>query len=76
VIATKIPASICFQLEQNKIDGEKTVIQNPTEAQRKEHEKYDFELHEVTVDQNFFSPLMTAWQMLVPGTFFSGKTEG
>jgi hypothetical protein len=36
-----------FQLEQNRIDGEKTVIQNPTEAQRKEHDKYDFDLHEV-----------------------------
>ena len=36
-----------FQLQQNCIDGEKTVIQNPTEAQRKEHDKYDFELHEV-----------------------------
>ena len=31
-----------FQLQQNRIDGEKTVIQNPTEAQRKEHDKYDF----------------------------------
>ena len=29
------------------IDGEKTIIQNPTEAQRKEHEKFDFEMHEV-----------------------------
>ena len=36
-----------FQLQQNRIDGEKTVIQNPTEAQRKEHDKFDFELHEV-----------------------------
>ena len=36
-----------LQLEQNRIDGEKTVIQNPTEAQRKEHDKYDFDLHEV-----------------------------
>ena len=32
---------------QNVIDGEKTIIQNPTEAQRKEHEKFDFEMHEV-----------------------------
>jgi hypothetical protein len=29
------------------IDGEKTIIQNPTEAQRKEHDKFDFEMHEV-----------------------------
>jgi len=42
-----IEGMLSHQLEQNKIDGEKTVIQNPTEAQRKEHEKYDFELHEV-----------------------------
>jgi hypothetical protein len=34
-------------LEQNRIDGEKTIIQNPSEAQRKEQEKHDFELHEV-----------------------------
>ena len=39
--------SSLFQLQQNRIDGEKTVIQNPTEAQRKEHDKFDFELHEV-----------------------------
>ena len=35
------------QLEQNKIDGEKTIIQNPSEAQRKEHEKFEFSVHEV-----------------------------
>ena len=35
------------QLNQNVIDGEKTIIQNPNEAQRKEHDKFDFELHEV-----------------------------
>ena len=34
-------------MEQNRIDGEKTIIQNPSEAQRKEHEKYDFAVHEV-----------------------------
>jgi curved DNA binding protein len=42
-----IEGMLSHQLEQNRIDGEKTVIQNPTEAQRKEHKKYDFELHEV-----------------------------
>ena len=35
------------QLEQNRIDGEKTIIQNPSEAQRKEHEKFEFSVHEV-----------------------------
>ena len=29
------------QLKQFKIDGEKTIIQNPNEIQRKEHEKYE-----------------------------------
>lgn len=38
---------LSHQLKQGKIDGEKTIIQNPNEAQRKEHEKCDFELHEV-----------------------------
>ena len=71
---------LSHQLEQNRIDGEKTIIQvkpsvlliaegvlennfrvspfensknscpclqNPSEAQRKEHEKYEFALHEV-----------------------------
>ncbi|CAB4054311.1 Proliferation-associated protein 2G4,ERBB-3 BINDING PROTEIN 1 [Lepeophtheirus salmonis] len=34
--------------KQNTINGEKTIIQNPSEAQRKEHdEKYEFGLHEV-----------------------------
>jgi len=38
---------LSHQLNQNVIDGEKTIIQNPTEAQRKEHDKFDFEMHEV-----------------------------
>lgn len=38
---------LSHQLKQFKIDGEKTIIQNPNEAQRKEHEKCEFELHEV-----------------------------
>lgn len=38
---------LSHQLEQNRIDGEKTIIQNPSEAQRKEHEKFDFSVHEV-----------------------------
>ena len=42
-----IEGMLSHALEQNVIDGEKTIIQNPNEAQRKEHEKYDFELHEV-----------------------------
>ncbi|TRY68376.1 hypothetical protein TCAL_12211 [Tigriopus californicus] len=42
-----IEGMLSHQLEQNIIDGAKTIIQNPSEAQRKEHDKYDFELHEV-----------------------------
>lgn len=42
-----IEGMLSHQLEQNIIDGKKTIIQNPSEAQRKEHDKYDFELHEV-----------------------------
>ena len=38
---------LSHQLQQNRIDGEKTIIQNPSEAQRKEHDKFEFELHEV-----------------------------
>jgi len=42
-----VEGMLSHQLEQNRIDGEKTIIQSPSEAQRKEHEKYEFEVHEV-----------------------------
>ncbi|RWS30163.1 proliferation-associated protein 2G4-like protein [Leptotrombidium deliense] len=42
-----ISGMLSHQLKQFRIDGEKSIIQNPTEAQRKEHEKCEFELHEV-----------------------------
>jgi len=42
-----IEGMLSHQLKRFKIDGDKAVIQNPTEAQRKEHEKAKFELHEV-----------------------------
>lgn len=38
---------LSHQLKQFEIDGEKSIIQNPNEIQRKEHEKSSFELHEV-----------------------------
>jgi len=38
---------LSHQLKQFEIDGEKSIIQNPNEIQRKEHEKSTFELHEV-----------------------------
>jgi curved DNA binding protein len=42
-----IEGMLSHQLKQFKIDGEKSIIQNPTDAQRKDHEKCEFELHEV-----------------------------
>lgn len=38
---------LSHQLQQNTIDGEKTIIQNPNEAQKKEYEKCTFEVNEV-----------------------------
>lgn len=42
-----IEGMLSHQLKQNKIDGEKTIIQNPTVAQKKEHEKCEFENYDV-----------------------------
>ncbi|GFT09780.1 proliferation-associated protein 2G4 [Nephila pilipes] len=42
-----VEGMLSHQLKQFRIDGEKSIIQNPTEAQRKEHEKCEFEVHEV-----------------------------
>lgn len=42
-----VEGMLSFQLQQGRIDGEKTIIQNPTELQRKEVEKAEFETHEV-----------------------------
>lgn len=42
-----IEGMLSHQLKQFKIDGEKTIIQNPTIAQKKEHEKCQFEKYEV-----------------------------
>lgn len=38
---------LSHQLKQFKIDGEKTIIQNPNDAQKKEHERFEFNTHEV-----------------------------
>lgn len=38
---------LSHQLKQFKIDGEKTIIQNPNDAQRKEHDKFDIGPNEV-----------------------------
>jgi len=42
-----VEGMVSHQLEQNRIDGEKTILQNLTEAQSKEHETFSFGLHEV-----------------------------
>lgn len=44
---------LSHQLKQFKIDGEKTIIQNPNDAQKKEHEKYTLETHEVKTETIF-----------------------
>ena len=38
---------LSHQLKQFKIDGEKTIIQNPNDAQKKEHEKFTVDMYEV-----------------------------
>lgn len=42
-----VEGMLSHQLKQFKIDGEKTIIQNPNDAQKKEHEKLEFETYEV-----------------------------
>merc|ERR1712183_362363 len=42
-----VEGMLSHQLQQNIIDGDKTIIQNPNEAQKKDHKKCEFELHEV-----------------------------
>lgn len=42
-----ISGMLSHQLKQFKIDGEKSIIENPTEAQKKSHEKCEFEVNEV-----------------------------
>ncbi|KAK5872341.1 hypothetical protein PBY51_013054 [Eleginops maclovinus] len=44
---TPIEGMLSHQLKQHVIDGEKTIIQNPSDQQRKDHEKAEFEVHEV-----------------------------
>jgi methionine aminopeptidase len=42
-----VEGMLSHQLEQFEIDGEKTIIQNPSDSQKKEHEKYKFVTYEV-----------------------------
>ena len=38
---------LSYQLEHDKIDAEKQIIQNPGEKQRSDMKKCDFEVHDV-----------------------------
>ncbi|XP_046860353.1 proliferation-associated protein 2G4-like [Xenia sp. Carnegie-2017] len=42
-----VEGMLSHQLKRNVIDGEKSIIQNPNESQKKEHEKCTFNVHEV-----------------------------
>jgi len=42
-----ISGMLSHQLKQFRIDGEKSIIQNPTEAQKKDHERCEFDVNEV-----------------------------
>lgn len=42
-----VEGMLSHQLKQFRIDGEKSIIQNPSEPQRKEHEKTTLETYEV-----------------------------
>jgi len=42
-----ISGMLSHELKQFRIDGDKSFIQNPTDAQRKEHDKCEFEQYEV-----------------------------
>lgn len=42
-----VSGMLSHELKQFRIDGDKTIIQNPTEAQKKNHESCEFEVNEV-----------------------------
>lgn len=42
-----IAGMLSHELKQFRIDGDKSIIQNPTEAQKKSHDKCEFEVNEV-----------------------------
>uniref|UniRef100_A0A671G6D9 Peptidase M24 domain-containing protein n=1 Tax=Rhinolophus ferrumequinum TaxID=59479 RepID=A0A671G6D9_RHIFE len=44
---TPMEGMLSHQLKQHVIDGEETIIQNPTDQQKKDHENAGFEVHEV-----------------------------
>lgn len=42
-----VEGMLSHELKRNIIDGEKAIIQNPTEQQRKDHNKCEFSVHDV-----------------------------
>ncbi|KAJ7340082.1 Proliferation-associated protein 2G4 [Desmophyllum pertusum] len=42
-----VEGMLSHQLKRNTIDGDKAIIQNPTEQQRKDHDKCEFAVHDV-----------------------------
>lgn len=42
-----VEGMLSYQMEKDTIDGKKTIIQNPTDKQRQEHEKCEFAVNEV-----------------------------
>ena len=60
---------LSHQLKQFEIDGEKSIIQNPNEVQRKEHEKSTFELHEVYA----IDVLVSTGEGVVSSNFFASS---
>uniref|UniRef100_A0A8D3CGR6 Proliferation-associated 2G4, b n=1 Tax=Scophthalmus maximus TaxID=52904 RepID=A0A8D3CGR6_SCOMX len=77
-----IEGMLSHQLKQHVIDGEKTIIQNPTDQQRKDHEKAEFEVHEVYVyglkmktSRTFFSEMERRFDTM-PFTLRAFEDEG
>uniref|UniRef100_A0A7N8X8X5 Proliferation-associated 2G4, b n=1 Tax=Mastacembelus armatus TaxID=205130 RepID=A0A7N8X8X5_9TELE len=53
-----IEGMLSHQLKQHVIDGEKTIIQNPTDQQKKDHEKAEFEVNLFLLSSPYFSFLL------------------
>uniref|UniRef100_A0AAX7SGH3 Peptidase M24 domain-containing protein n=1 Tax=Astatotilapia calliptera TaxID=8154 RepID=A0AAX7SGH3_ASTCA len=72
-----IEGMLSHQLKQHVIDGEKTIIQNPSDQQKKDHEKAEFEVHEVyAVDvvpnMSCYSPSVCCMRKRVSTTVYLG----
>uniref|UniRef100_A0A8D0AQG9 Proliferation-associated 2G4, b n=1 Tax=Sander lucioperca TaxID=283035 RepID=A0A8D0AQG9_SANLU len=77
-----IEGMLSHQLKQHVIDGEKTIIQNPTDQQKKDHDKAEFEVHEVYVyglkmktSRTFFSEMERRFDTM-PFTLRAFEDEG